>query len=66
MKLKYIIALVLFVGNLMVLFFEQQIRNMSRGDMLSGRQRILVKINGICIGILLVFMILFVAAVVFL
>ena len=54
MKLKYIIALALFFGNLIVMIFEQQIRSLSNSVLLTGAQRLLIRVNGFLIGLAVV------------
>ena len=60
MRLKYVIALVLFFGNLFILLIERLMRDTSSSVMLPAGARLFAKINYICICILIVLMLLFV------
>lgn len=56
MKLKYIITLVLFFGNLMAIYMNQLSNELSRSIMMTDRQRLLLRMNQMLICLLLVMM----------
>lgn len=58
MKLKYIIALIVFFGNLLIMIFEQHTRTLSNRMLLTGRQRMLIKINEIAMYVTVALLVL--------
>ena len=51
MKLKFILAIALFLGNLLVLLFDQQIHNLSNNVLVTATQRLLIRLNGIFMAV---------------
>lgn len=60
MKLKYIVALAVFFGNVFITLLEQHTRHMAGRLLLTGRQRMMMKVNEIVMYAVIFLLVIFV------